>query len=65
MVRNVLNKKQVQDEPEMPEVAQAHEAVPAEVQVVEREITIALLNEKLNYLISAVQKIADAADVKL
>lgn len=34
-------------------------------QIVEREITLALLNDKLNYLISSIHKIADESGISL
>lgn len=63
MPRNILNKNKQEDEENTDQTPQASFS-PKEV-VVERVIDLQLLNEKLNYIIGAVHKIADAADVDL
>lgn len=62
MVRNPIAKEDPQPEP----VEQAAPEQPAQpVQVIEREVTLSLLNDKLNYLTGVIHKIAEAAEIKL
>lgn len=66
MVRNMLNKKnQPADEDEDAEAQEDSHNLLETPGVIEREINISLLNDKLNYLISAINKIAEASDIKL
>lgn len=63
MVRNPLTKPKAPEEttPE-PEVPKAPEAAAL---ISEREINLSLINDKLNYVISVVNKIAEAAEIDL
>lgn len=38
---------------------------PQDIQVVEREITLALLNDKINYMTGLLHEIAKACDVEI
>ncbi len=66
-MRNPTKKKEEKKE-EVPEVPEAP-AAPAETEgaapIIEREINLSLINDKLNYLISTTNKIAEACEVNL
>ena len=70
MVRNPLKREadlpaketpQAQ-QPQAPQTARGGEP---QVQIVEREINLALLNDKLNYITGILLKVADACEVDL
>jgi len=62
MARNPARKA---PEPELPPTPAPPKEGNKDVQVVEREITIGLLNDKLNYLTGIVHKIAEACECDL
>jgi len=59
-MRNPTKDKAKDDKAKAP-AGESSESVP----VVEREINLGLINDKLNYVISTVNKIAEACDVEL
>lgn len=61
MVRNPV--KRVEEEPQAQQPAQPE--APVNRIVEEREITLSLINDKLNFLTNVVLKIAEACDVDL
>jgi len=61
MVRNPLKKS----EEEVKEVPKPEVKEEVSTQVVERVINISLLNDKLNYVIGALHKIAEACEVDI
>lgn len=62
MVRNPMKRS----EPEVPAPEEKKEAEAApQVQIVEREINLSLLNDKLNYMTGILHKIAEACEVDL
>lgn len=63
MVRNPVKKEEVPELPEAPEVPQAAPEEPA--RYIEREITLSLINDKLNYVTELLHKIAEAAEIDL
>lgn len=61
MVRNPLKKtEEVKEDPKPAEVK-----AETGVQVIERPINISLLNDKLNYIIGILTKIAKAAEIDI
>lgn len=60
-MRNPLKKEEEKKEA-VPEI---QEAEPKPVQIVEREVTLSLINEKLNYVTGILHKIAEAAEIKV
>lgn len=62
MVRNPLKKEE--PTPPAPPQEQPQSEAP-QVQVVEREINLTLINDKLNYITGIVHKIAEACEVDL
>ena len=64
MVRNFIRRSEPAELPTLPPKAEVGEAQQeAQVQILEREITLTLLNEKLNYITALLHKLADAAEV--
>ena len=63
MVRNPLKKSKEQDKVEVPETSEP--SIKPDVQVVERSINLTLINDKINYLIGLIQKIAEACEIDL
>ena len=61
MVRNPLKRKEETEGPL--EIPKAETVSEEGVQIIEREINISLINNKINYVIGLLQKIADACDV--
>lgn len=62
MARNLMkNKSEEKPEGEKPEDTQGE----TQGTIIEREINLPLLNEKLNYILSAINKIAEACEVDL
>lgn len=59
MPRNPVKK---QESPELPPLPTPSEEKSQNVQVVEREVTLSLLNDKINYLTNVVHKIAEACE---
>jgi len=62
MVRNPLKKSEEKEE--APKAAEDPKE-EAGTQIIERAITLSLINDKLNYLIGLVQKIGEACEVDL
>ena len=65
MVRNPS--KRSEEKPEIPQMPQAKgdQQDPQNVQVIEREVNLALINDKLNYVTGLLHKIAEACEVDL
>lgn len=61
MTRNLLKR----EEEETQEIKKEIEKKENDNQIVEREITLSLVNDKLNYLINLLNKIAKAAEIKI
>jgi len=65
MVRNPLKKEPPEEElPVMPQ-PQQKEPTSQNMQIVERPITLELINDKINYLTGVIHKIAEAAEIQL
>lgn len=60
MVRNPMKR----EPEEVPKVEEKQAETP-QVQIMEREISLSLLNDKLNYLTGVIHKIAEACEVNL
>jgi len=58
-MRNPIKREEIQPQ------APAQIAEPQNVQIIEREVTLSLLNDKLNYITGLLHKIAEAAEIDL
>lgn len=65
MVRNPFTKVKTKEDIPTQRLAEQKETTEPDVQFVEREITLSVINSKLNYVIEMLHKFAESAGIDL